>query len=67
MELLHPACADAAHPCFTDKMRLWRGRGPDVSIPEGWKGPSVRLRANEAVAHAVAQGNDPVYMGKRWV
>jgi hypothetical protein len=71
-DLLHEECRSAAHPCFTDKMRLWRsGEGSLASrIPWDWKGPSVGERQKRVLAEAKAGGvsdPQPVADKYRWV
>ena len=65
MKLVHPECAQKAHPCFTDKLRLWRAEGGlRTAIPEGWGGPSLAFRASEQIREAKAAGYEPEYAGR---
>jgi hypothetical protein len=55
--------------CLPCKLRYWRSRGMQLSVPQDWRGPSVRARAARQYEEAKAAGYDPVPIADkyRWV
>jgi len=60
---------DQSCECLPCKLRYWRSHGMQLSVPQDWRGPSVRVRAAKQVAEAKAAGYDPVPADDkyRWV
>lgn len=65
----HASHTSATDDCFACKLAYWRQHGMNVSVPDGWRGPSVFAKAKKQVDEARAAGYDPVNAADkyRWV
>lgn len=46
--------------CFAAKCAYWRKNGAfGLAIPEGWRGPSLKVREANAIAEARSNGYEP--------